>query len=466
VTKTTNEQGIIELQLEAGAYQAREISAPDGYLFDADEVFDITIEQGETTTITKTNAPHCELILKKVNADDPTQTLAGASFKLERYVGESVVETQYITIDETGIFTADLTPGTWLVTETAAPVGYILDETPQEVTLELNDSKELTFTNQPTEVIILKLDAETEEPLANATFKIVDAEQNIVIEAVTTDEFGQISIKALPAGDYFAIETSAPEDYQLLTEPIAFTVGDEVEYVVIGNEKMPGDLKIIKLDSLTNGPLAGAIFNVYADEDLQELVYEGLVTGKDGTVLTENIHPGFYWIVEIEPPPGYVGMSNSVMVEILSAELTEVEFLNDYELGYEALGAIKIIKLDSENDQALAGAVFEIYSDEELTQLVAGNLVTGADGIILVEDLEPGDYWIVEAVPPAGYDKDFDDLLVEVIGDETTEVIITNDYSGGYQTATDNYNLLVMGGGLLALGVVMLVVSRRKRKAQ
>jgi uncharacterized surface anchored protein len=227
ITKTTDGDGIIELELEAGAYKAREISAPDGYTFDTEEVFDITIQQDKTTAITKYNTPHCELILKKVNADDPTQTLPGASFKLERYKDESVVETKYITLGESGILGVDLTPGTWVVTETAAPDGYIVDATPQEITLELYDQGELTFSNAPTEVVILKLDADTEETLEGAVFKIVDEQENVVIESVTTDEFGQITIKALPAGNYYAIEISAPEGYRQLAEPIAFTVGDE-----------------------------------------------------------------------------------------------------------------------------------------------------------------------------------------------------------------------------------------------
>lgn len=103
---------------------------------------------------------------------------------------------------------------------------------------------------------VLKVDSQTEEPLAGATFKlarqavdgdmtteklIIDGvEQDVVYEEFyidtdltqkaeeyTTTEDGTIIMYGLAYGTYYLVETKAPAGYNLLTMPVQVTVGEE-----------------------------------------------------------------------------------------------------------------------------------------------------------------------------------------------------------------------------------------------
>lgn len=74
--------------------------------------------------------------------------------------------------------------------------------------------------------LLHKVDETTGNPLAGATFKLVDAKGRTVKDNLTTDEAGTIHSGVLRPGDYAFIETKAPTGYVLDTTPIDFTVVD------------------------------------------------------------------------------------------------------------------------------------------------------------------------------------------------------------------------------------------------
>ncbi len=68
-----------------------------------------------------------------------------------------------------------------------------------------------------------KIDTEG-KTLADAEFKVVDANGETVIEKVVSDSKGLIDVKGLLDGDYKLIETKAPKGFELLTKEFNFTV--------------------------------------------------------------------------------------------------------------------------------------------------------------------------------------------------------------------------------------------------
>jgi len=107
-----------------------------------------------------------------------------------------------------GETSTDIAPGTTLVIkETRAKAGYILDDTPQTVKVKSNEVVTVEFRNQPKgNLIIVKQDSVTKEPLERVEFKITYADGSYIdAEGGTlssnglywTDKEGKITISGI-----------------------------------------------------------------------------------------------------------------------------------------------------------------------------------------------------------------------------------------------------------------------------
>jgi len=165
---------------------------------------------------------HYKLIVKKVDATNPTKGLPGARFHVESTNGSFSKD---IVTGADGTATIDpLDAGTYAVTETYAPDGYKIDNAgPEYVVLPSNGSKTVTVTFTDTPIVtasgsIRKVDADDPtRGLAGAVIKIEGVDNNFT-GTYTTGAGGALTgvpWSTMPIGSYTATEVTAPEGYTI-----------------------------------------------------------------------------------------------------------------------------------------------------------------------------------------------------------------------------------------------------------
>ena len=187
---------------------AKEVRAKDGYILD-DTPQSIKIKRNSVMTVEFRNQPKGDILVKKVDAVT-NAPISDVEFLVTDSDGNfnGNANGKFVT-DSAGTFTiTDVAPDTTLIIkETRAKDGYILDETPQTVKVKSNEVVTVEFRNQPKgNLIIVKQDSVTKEPLEGVEFKIVYADGSYVDAAggtlsstglYRTDKAGKITISGI-----------------------------------------------------------------------------------------------------------------------------------------------------------------------------------------------------------------------------------------------------------------------------
>lgn len=445
-TYYTDVNGKIELtDLDEGFYKVEETKPADGYVMDENSSRTVYLQANKSVSLTFENTPLNALVINKVSTTTG-EPLAGAKFRLRYFEGVTgtggTVIGEYETSVNGTIIVTGLEAGTYIVEETQAPDGYIIDTTPQTIYISDNEQAVVTveFRNQPDSgLIITKMDAITFEPLADTTFLVTTDDGTVVGEddgIYITDERGIIHIPNLPTDTYVVTEMKAPEGYILDTIPQTVKlIHGETHSLFFYNQPDSG-LIITKLDSVTKEPLAGAIFKVTTDD--------GTVVGDDngyyttdvtGVIHIPNIVTDTYIVSEISAPDGYILDATPQTVKLIHGETHSLTFFNT---PLES-GTLKITKVDSSSGEVISGVTFSLC---KINGERIGTYITDSNGEIYIEGLDVGSYTVQEIKTVDGYFLDDTIYNVEIKNNEVTTLRVSNSQMSGlliWKVDADSY---------------------------
>lgn len=204
-----------------GNWIVKEIEAPEGFVLDG-TAHAVTIDRNEQVIEAEiTNEYiHGNIRLTKVDADYPDNKLTGATFEVYKDVnGDGKLDDKdelVGNLEETsvGIYEIqELLYGKYLVKETKAPEGFVLDEgvysvsiTEDEKTYDVENKAGVGFINQAMKGNLKIKKTSSDSKVEGFTFRITGV--NGYDSTFTTDKNGEIFVDGLRIGEYTVSEVS------------------------------------------------------------------------------------------------------------------------------------------------------------------------------------------------------------------------------------------------------------------
>ena len=434
---------------------AREVRAKDGYILD-DTPQSIKIKRNSVMTLEFRNQPKGGVLVKKVDAVT-NAPISDVEFLVTDSDGNLIgnANGKFVT-DSAGAFTiTDVAPGTTLIIkETRAKAGYILDDTPQTVKVKSNEVVTVEFRNAPKgNLIIVKQDSVTKEPLEGVEFKItyadgsyVDAEGGALSSngLYWTDKEGKITISGI-SGTVVVSEVETIPGYTIDENTRTQTVvvnPNDTQTLYFYNTPV-GGLQIIKSDKDSGKRISGVKFEI---RKMNGEIIGTYTTDSDGVIYLPEAESGWYTVTELEAASGYLLDTTQHRIEVKDGQTATLEITN------HKSSRILLHKVDKATGKGIYGAVFLLYDSNHNP---IGEYVTDQDGYIYADEgLTDGRYYLREIKAAPGYVLDPELKTIYVRYGSTTEIEWSNTAECGQiqiikKSAGDNATNGLPAGTLL-----------------
>ena len=399
-------------ELKPGAYEIRELSAPEGWERDP-QTYTTTVVAGDCVTYTLKNEALPGLKIIKYDRESH-ETMSGVTFRIWRD-GELLGDYETDALGE--ITLTDCRPGTYRVQEVdTGDSSHLVDPTPQEIELSAGDGiKELYFFNdQKPGIWLVKVDsANPSKVIPNAKFRIEAVDDSFGPAEFVTDQNGEIDLSELPTGAYVVTELECPGYIIDEAQRIIHLEANRTARFVFTNSVQPS-LHLIKL-SADGSRLAGVTFRIARIEDGSH--YLDRTTDENGEILISGLEPGVYSVKELDTVSDHIIDPVEHHVELFPGKTSTIILENDIRPN------LTVVKRDADTGESVPDTVFLVEAADGHS---VDEIKTRADGTATLENLLPGVYEVTEKSVPAPYLLDAPSQMVTLYPNRNHTVYFEN----------------------------------------
>lgn len=455
---TSNEKGkaAFTLDLPLGRYYVKELQAPAGYV-SSDEIleFDATYQGQDVKTIklksVKKNQPTTVEVTK---ADITTGTeLDGASMSVLDKDG-NVIDSWTSVKDSSHVIKRLQVGKTYILREELAPYGYLRAT---DVEFTISDTAEVQKVKMEDEVPVARLLVNKKGEfldsvslldnakgmiehlfnyvtgnLTDVTFNVYAAEAiraadgvsadyyaaDELVGSITTDGNGIAQMDNLPLGRYYIVEKETSHGYVLDNEPryVDLTYRDQDTPLVTysadwQNARQRVQVEVLKKEKDSDKVLSGAIFGLYAADDIvsskgkvllaKDTLIELKTTDEEGKIQFVADLPvdSRYYIKELAAPDGYVTDQEpqEFTFEYQGSETSVAEYAFTFE---DEQTTVELSKADLTDKKELPGASLKVTDEDGNT---VDEWVSKEEAHIIKGLIVGKKYKMTETKPADGY---------------------------------------------------------------
>lgn len=324
-------------EVPIGTYELTELTAPSGYVVNGSEQTVTDVSEGRENGYKIADTPQRKLTFTINNGSVyPDGQMGENKYAVCDQYGNLTVTVLQKNQEQKGILRlykhGEQLAGTRPVKEPNGMTGlkFVYQDAPVEGASFQIIAAENIYTQEVAQDLFLLYQADMKEYLIH--------KKGDVVTTINTDRYGWAYATNLYIGKYKIMETIAGDGFVLNQEVKEFEITPQeqeasfdIQSVQYENERQKLQVEIQKKDKNSRKPLEGAVFGLYAAEDIYtNILYDmknkqwiirdkpeisvikgtfikACVTGKDGKgTFSDEIPLGKYEIRELMPPSGYV----------------------------------------------------------------------------------------------------------------------------------------------------------------
>lgn len=431
VTTGSDGMGISSKQFRYGTYFVREITPPPYYEL-SDKVYEVVVHHQSTwVTVDTIRAIRCDTsntllptFVKIYKVDEETKTpLKGAVFGLysnKACTSSYLLEKITTGSDGYGKSAKAYPPGTYYLKELTAPIPYIKSNDILTVTITKTTTtgaeKLITRTNPiyKTSIGVVKKEDGKDVYLAGAVYGLYsDKACTKLLETLpATDSSGNAVTKnKYRPGTYYLREITPPTYYELSSEVLTVTITNAnatagtVVKKTATDTPIPIYVRVYKTDEETDKPLSGAVFGLYSNKACTDgYLLEEITTDSTGYGKSAKAYPpGTYYLKERKAPSGFK-LDSTIITVTLSKQTSAGKVVTVNRTNPPLEVYLSLYKKDKNTQEALAGAVYGLYSDKACKNLLEPVTIKDNGVGTTKYTYRIGTYYWKEITPPENYE--------------------------------------------------------------